>query len=75
MKSSESLEKNKFYEFALDKTITPDTKALLERAKSLSSSREENWSFLGHESKFKAFGIAQTKRSLNPLQGLFLLGT
>lgn len=55
VKSSESLEKNKFYEFALDKTITPDTKALLERAKSLSSSREENWSFLGHDSKFKSF--------------------
>ncbi|XP_077464568.1 msx2-interacting protein isoform X1 [Stigmatopora argus] len=41
-----SLEKNKFYSFALDKTITPDTKALLERAKTLYSSREENWSFL-----------------------------
>ncbi|XP_077369730.1 msx2-interacting protein [Festucalex cinctus] len=41
-----SLEKNKFYSFALDKTITPDTKALLERAKTLYSSREDNWSFL-----------------------------
>lgn len=54
VKYSESLEKNKFYEFALDKTITPDTKALLERAKSLSSSREENWFFLNHDSKFKS---------------------
>uniref|UniRef100_A0A8C5FKP6 Spen family transcriptional repressor n=1 Tax=Gadus morhua TaxID=8049 RepID=A0A8C5FKP6_GADMO len=45
-KLSGSLEKNKFYSFALDKTITPDTKALLERAKTLYSSREENWSFL-----------------------------
>ncbi|XP_071772767.2 msx2-interacting protein [Centroberyx gerrardi] len=43
---SGSLEKNKFYSFALDKTITPDTKALLERAKTLYSSREDNWSFL-----------------------------
>ncbi|XP_062316006.1 msx2-interacting protein [Osmerus eperlanus] len=46
LKLSGSLEKNKFYSFALDKTITPDTKALLERARSLSSSREDNWSFL-----------------------------
>ena len=46
LKLSGSLEKNKFYSFALDKTITPDTKALLERAKTLYSSREENWSFL-----------------------------
>ncbi|XP_068603553.1 msx2-interacting protein [Brachionichthys hirsutus] len=46
MKLSGSLEKNKFYSFALDKTITPDTKALLERAKTLYSSREDNWSFL-----------------------------
>lgn len=45
-KLSGSLEKNKFYSFALDKTITPDTKALLERAKTLYSSREDNWSFL-----------------------------
>uniref|UniRef100_A0A1A8UVK2 Msx2-interacting protein n=1 Tax=Nothobranchius furzeri TaxID=105023 RepID=A0A1A8UVK2_NOTFU len=45
-KLSSSLEKNKFYSFALDKTITPDTKALLERAKTLYSSREDNWSFL-----------------------------
>ncbi|XP_061760764.1 msx2-interacting protein isoform X1 [Nerophis ophidion] len=46
MKLSGSLEKNKFYSFALDKTITPDTKALLERAKTLYSAREDNWSFL-----------------------------
>lgn len=46
IKISGSLEKNKFYSFALDKTITPDTKALLERAKTLYSSREDNWSFL-----------------------------
>uniref|UniRef100_H3A1Y7 Msx2-interacting protein n=1 Tax=Latimeria chalumnae TaxID=7897 RepID=H3A1Y7_LATCH len=50
-----SLERNKFYSFALDKTITPDTKALLERAKSLSSSREENWSFLDRDSRFASF--------------------
>ncbi len=66
VKSSESLEKNKFYEFALDKTITPDTKALLERAKSLSSSREENWSFLGHESKFKSFRNSTDKEKSEP---------
>ncbi|CAL8338569.1 unnamed protein product [Merluccius merluccius] len=47
-----NLERNKFYSFALDQTITPDTKALLERAKSLSSSREEHWSFLDYESHF-----------------------
>uniref|UniRef100_A0A8D0G7W7 Msx2-interacting protein n=1 Tax=Sphenodon punctatus TaxID=8508 RepID=A0A8D0G7W7_SPHPU len=52
---STSLERNKFYSFALDKTITPDTKALLERAKSLSSSREENWSFLDWDSRFASF--------------------
>ncbi|KAM9350809.1 msx2-interacting protein [Symphorus nematophorus] len=46
LKLSGSLEKNKFYSFALDKTITPDTKALLERAKTLYSTREDNWSFL-----------------------------
>lgn len=46
LKLSGSLEKNKFYSFALDKTITPDTKSLLERAKTLYSSREDNWSFL-----------------------------
>lgn len=46
------LERNKFYSFALDHTITPDTKALLERAKSLSSSREDNWSFLDYDSHF-----------------------
>lgn len=46
LKLSGSLERNKFYSFALDKTITPDTKALLERAKTLYSTREDNWSFL-----------------------------
>ncbi|XP_056129909.1 msx2-interacting protein [Lampris incognitus] len=46
LRLSASLERNKFYSFALDKTITPDTKALLERAKTLYSSREDNWSFL-----------------------------
>ncbi|XP_051962166.1 msx2-interacting protein [Xyrauchen texanus] len=66
VKSSESLEKNKFYEFALDKTITPDTKALLERAKSLSSSREENWSFLGHDSKLKSFWNSTEKEKSEP---------
>uniref|UniRef100_A0A672JWH2 Msx2-interacting protein n=1 Tax=Sinocyclocheilus grahami TaxID=75366 RepID=A0A672JWH2_SINGR len=66
VKSSESLEKNKFYEFALDKTITPDTKALLERAKSLSSSREENWSFLGHDSQFKSFRNSTDKEKSEP---------
>uniref|UniRef100_A0A667Y3G3 Msx2-interacting protein n=1 Tax=Myripristis murdjan TaxID=586833 RepID=A0A667Y3G3_9TELE len=50
-----NLERNKFYSFALDQTITPDTKALLERAKSLSSSREENWSFLDCDSHFASF--------------------
>lgn len=67
VKSFESLEKNKFYEFALDKTITPDTKALLERAKSLSSSREENWSFLGHDSKFKSFRNSTDKEKSEPI--------
>ncbi|XP_028301659.1 msx2-interacting protein isoform X2 [Gouania willdenowi] len=47
-----NLERNKFYSFALDQNITPDTKALLERAKSLSSSREDNWSFLDYDSAF-----------------------
>ncbi|KAL2091580.1 hypothetical protein ACEWY4_013843 [Coilia grayii] len=54
-KFSTSLERNKFYSFALDQTITPDTKALLERAKSLSSSREDNWSFLDYDSHFASF--------------------
>ncbi|KAM8868130.1 msx2-interacting protein isoform 1-T1 [Synchiropus picturatus] len=49
------LERNKFYSFALDQNITPDTKALLERAKSLSSSREDNWSFLDYDSHFANF--------------------
>lgn len=54
-KLTTSLERNKFYSFALDQTITPDTKALLERAKSLSSSREDNWSFLDSDSHFASF--------------------
>ncbi|KAJ8371010.1 hypothetical protein SKAU_G00110380, partial [Synaphobranchus kaupii] len=55
LKLSGSLERNKFCSFALDQTITPDTKALLERAKSLSSSREDNWSFLDRDSRFASF--------------------
>ncbi|XP_037633198.1 msx2-interacting protein isoform X1 [Sebastes umbrosus] len=55
------LERNKFYSFALDQTITPDTKALLERAKSLSSSREDNWSFLDYDSHFA--GLRNRKES------------
>lgn len=51
-KLTSSLERNKFRSFADDQTITPDTKALLERAKSLSSSREDNWSFLDYDSHF-----------------------
>lgn len=47
------LEKNKFYSFAHDRTITPDTKALLERAKSLS--REDNWSFLDYDPHLASF--------------------
>lgn len=54
-KLTTSLERNKFCSFALDQTITPDTKALLERAKSLSSSREDNWSFLDSDSHFASF--------------------
>ncbi|XP_030633395.1 msx2-interacting protein [Chanos chanos] len=54
-KLSTSSERNKFYSFALDQKITPDTKALLERAKSLSSSREDNWSFLDCDSHFASF--------------------
>lgn len=49
------LERNKFRSFADDQTITPDTKALLERAKSLSSSREDNWSLLDYDSHFASF--------------------
>ncbi|KAK3546838.1 hypothetical protein QTP86_003061 [Hemibagrus guttatus] len=66
LKLSGSLEKNKFYEFALDKTITPDTKALLERAKSLSSSREDNWSFLGYDSRFTNFRNCTDKEKVEP---------
>ncbi|KAL7864871.1 hypothetical protein AOLI_G00162910 [Acnodon oligacanthus] len=66
LKLSGSLEKNKFYEFALDKTITPDTKALLERAKSLSSSREDNWSFLGYDSRFTSFRTVTDKEKVEP---------
>ncbi|XP_043079503.1 msx2-interacting protein [Puntigrus tetrazona] len=54
-KLTPSLERNKFCSFADDQTITPDTKALLERAKSLSSSREDNWSFLDYDSHFPSF--------------------
>ncbi|XP_052445873.1 msx2-interacting protein isoform X1 [Carassius gibelio] len=50
-----SLERNKFCSFADDQMITPDTKALLERAKSLSSTREDNWSFLDYDSHFPSF--------------------
>ncbi|XP_059399609.1 msx2-interacting protein isoform X2 [Carassius carassius] len=50
-----SLERNKFCSFADDQTITPDTKALLERAKSLSSTREDNWSFLDYDQHFPSF--------------------
>ncbi|XP_063799964.1 msx2-interacting protein [Pseudophryne corroboree] len=62
---SASLERNKFYSFALDKTITPDTKALLERAKSLSSSREENWSFLDWDSRFANFRSNKDKEKVD----------
>uniref|UniRef100_A0A8D1UW18 Msx2-interacting protein n=1 Tax=Sus scrofa TaxID=9823 RepID=A0A8D1UW18_PIG len=62
---SSSLERNKFYSFALDKTITPDTKALLERAKSLSSSREENWSFLDWDSRFANFRNNKDKEKVD----------
>ncbi|KAG8431492.1 hypothetical protein GDO86_018552 [Hymenochirus boettgeri] len=60
-----SLERNKFYSFALDKTITPDTKALLERAKSLSSSREENWSFLDWDQRFASFRSNKDKEKVD----------
>ncbi|XP_063292169.1 msx2-interacting protein isoform X1 [Pelobates fuscus] len=62
---SSSLERNKFYSFALDKTITPDTKALLERAKSLSSSREENWSFLDWDPRFANFRSSKDKEKVD----------
>ncbi|XP_075407063.1 msx2-interacting protein isoform X2 [Tenrec ecaudatus] len=62
---STSLERNRFYSFALDKTITPDTKALLERAKSLSSSREENWSFLDWDSRFANFRNNKDKEKVD----------
>ncbi|KAK6308107.1 hypothetical protein J4Q44_G00213780 [Coregonus suidteri] len=64
LKFSGSLEKNKFYSFALDKTITPDTKALLERAKSLSSSREDNWSFLDRDSRFASLHSSSDKEKV-----------
>uniref|UniRef100_W5KZ19 Msx2-interacting protein n=1 Tax=Astyanax mexicanus TaxID=7994 RepID=W5KZ19_ASTMX len=66
LKLSGSLEKTKFYEFALDKTITPDTKALLERAKSLSSSRDDNWSFLGYDSRFTSIRTSTDKEKVEP---------
>lgn len=62
LRHSGSLEKNKFYSFALDKTITPDTKALLERAKTLYSSREDNWSFL--PSRFPTSHSCSDKRKV-----------
>lgn len=62
---SSCLERNRFYSFALDKTITPDTKALLERAKSLSSSREENWSFLDWDSRFANFRNNKDKEKVD----------
>ncbi|KAL4658518.1 msx2-interacting protein-like isoform X2 [Arapaima gigas] len=64
LKLSSSLERNKFYSFALDQTITPDTKALLERAKSLSSSREDNWSFLVSDSPFASFRSSKDKEKV-----------
>ncbi|KPP68618.1 msx2-interacting protein-like, partial [Scleropages formosus] len=64
LKLSGSLERNKFYSFALDQTITPDTKALLERAKSLSSSREDNWSFLDRDSRFAHFPSSKDKEKV-----------
>ncbi|XP_035237084.1 msx2-interacting protein isoform X2 [Anguilla anguilla] len=64
LKLSGSLERNKFYSFALDQTITPDTKALLERAKSLSSSREDNWSFLDRDSRFASFRSSKDKEKV-----------
>lgn len=60
------LERNKFYSFALDQTITPDTKALLERAKSLSSSREDNWSFLDYDSHFVNFRSQKDAEKVEP---------
>ncbi|XP_076857993.1 msx2-interacting protein isoform X3 [Brachyhypopomus gauderio] len=51
-KITSPLERNKFCSYALDQTITPDTKALLERAKSLSFSREDSWSFLDGDTHF-----------------------
>ncbi|XP_035242678.1 msx2-interacting protein-like isoform X2 [Anguilla anguilla] len=56
-----SLEKNKFYSFAQEQTITPDTKALLERAKSLSSSREDNWPILNRDSHVSSFRSSKDK--------------
>ncbi|KAI1890797.1 hypothetical protein AGOR_G00157310 [Albula goreensis] len=59
-----SLERNKFYSFAQDQTITPDTKALLERAKSLSSSREDNWPILNRDSHFSDFRSSKDKEKV-----------
>lgn len=58
---SGSLERHRF----LDKTITPDTKALLERAKSLSSSREENWSFLEWDSKLASLRNSKEREKVD----------
>ncbi|KAG9353133.1 hypothetical protein JZ751_017709 [Albula glossodonta] len=59
-----SSERNKFYSFAQDQTITPDTKALLERAKSLSSSREDNWPILNRDSHFSDFRSSKDKEKV-----------
>ncbi|XP_061075104.1 msx2-interacting protein-like isoform X1 [Conger conger] len=64
LKLSTSLERNKFYSFAQEQTITPDTKALLERAKSLSSSREDNWPILNRDSHFASFRSTKDKEKV-----------
>ncbi|KAJ8401292.1 hypothetical protein AAFF_G00385230 [Aldrovandia affinis] len=67
LKLSTSLERNKFYSFAQDQTITPDTKALLERAKSLSSSREDNWPILTQDSHFATFRSSKDKEKVESI--------
>ncbi|KAJ8260213.1 hypothetical protein GJAV_G00178410, partial [Gymnothorax javanicus] len=64
LKLPSSLERNKFYSFAQEQTITPDTKALLERAKSLSSSREDNWPILSRDSHFTSFHSGKDKEKV-----------
>ncbi|KAJ8360735.1 hypothetical protein SKAU_G00172600 [Synaphobranchus kaupii] len=64
LKLSSSLERNKFYSFAQEQTITPDTKALLDRAKSLSSSREDNWPILNRDSHFPSFHSSKDKEKV-----------